>query len=141
MIRAVLGALVLLSGTALAAESWQRPWTVRQVICPTCTQDDMKSLRSILGTVIVLGPDRFDNPLYESCPKGVDYSKMRPVSVEEAQRVIRPAQLAPRLDGPVVAGEIACLEPNGSPNTIGRFVFSGASGYYLFEGGALLELR
>ena len=41
----------------------------------------------------------------------------------------------------IVAGSVKCSEQNGPPNTIGRFVFSGPTGYYLFEGGALLELR
>lgn len=141
MIQAILAALLSLGGTALAEENWQRPWTVKKVFCSACTPEQVKQLLPTLGIVITLEPTRFDNPLYESCPKGVDYSDMRSVSLDDAARVMRPAQLPLGLTGSVVAGKIACAEPGGQPNTIGRFVFNGATGYYLFEGGALLELR
>ena len=55
--------------------------------------------------------------------------------------MLLPANLPATLPASVVAGSIGCAESQGPPNTVGKFVFAGNVGYYLFESGALLELR
>ena len=136
-------ALAVLAATpACAAEPWQRSWTVERVLCPRCDAAGLAELRrGAVGQRITLASDRFENPLYESCGRGVDYTDLRPRPRAEAEASLRPGPSVPLAGEAPTAGTVRCAVPGGPPNTVARFVFDGATGYYLFEGGAVLVLR
>lgn len=124
---------------APAAPAWQRVWTVARVICPSCDTATRAALEKDVGARITIARDRFLNPLYESCPRGVDYSALRPADAAAAKAAM--PGLPPIAAERVISGTVGCALASGPPNTIARFVFDGPTGYYLFEGGAILELR
>ncbi len=126
-------------GIATAKPAWQRVWTVTRIICPHCTSATRTTLQDDIGTKISIAPNRFINPLYESCRTGVDYSKMQNTTAAIAQASM--PNLPPLHAGFVTSGTIGCALPNGPPNIIARFVFDGTTGYYLYEGGAVLQLH
>ena len=145
MIRArTLMCLVLSLGIAAvahAAEPWLRSWTVERVICPTCDARTLAGINQAVGQRIVLAPDRFTNPMYTSCEKGADYSDIQPRPADVAARLMLPGTL-PSVSGPVVlAGAVRCARASGPANTVARVVFDGATGYYLFEEGAIIVLK
>ena len=97
--------------------------------------------RGAVGQRITLASDRFENPLYESCGRGVDYTDLRPRPRAEAEASLRPGPSV-LLPGPGANGRHRPLRRAGkAANTVARFVFDRATGYYLFEGGAVLVLR
>jgi len=141
MLRLAL-ALSLLGTTAVsAAEPWLRAWTVERVICPTCDARTLAGMNKAVGERIVMAPDRFTNPLYTSCEKGADYSDIQPRSADVAARLMLPGKL-PTISTPtVLAGAVKCARESGPGNTVARIVFDGATGYYLFEEGAIIVLK
>lgn len=95
-----------------------------------------------MGQKLILAPDRFDNPLYEGCPSGVDYRDLRSVPRGEAIASMRPGKLPDSLHERVVAGTVRCAMANSSvPNTVARFVFDEGRGYYLYESGVVFVLH
>ncbi len=135
-------AALLASASACAAENWQRTWAVEGVLCPRCAAAELTELRrGALGQRITLAPNRFENPLYESCGRGVDYSDLRPRPRAEAIASLRPGPSVPLTGETAIAGAVRCAASGGPPNTVARFVFDDSTGYYLFEGGAVLVLR
>ena len=127
--------------TALAAEPWQRTWTIDRVICLTCDARTLAGINQAVGQQIVVAADRFINPLYTSCEKGADYSDIQRRPADVAARLMLPGTL-PATSGPVVlAGAVKCARPSGPGNTVARVVFDGAAGYYLFEEGAIIVLK
>lgn len=132
---------VVAATTAYAAEPWQRSWTIERVICPTCDARVLSGTNQAVGQRIVLAPDRFTNPLYISCEKGVDYSDIQPRSADLAARSMLPGTL-PATSASVLAGAVKCVRESGPPgNTVARVVFDGATGYCLFEEGAIIVLK
>jgi hypothetical protein len=133
---------VLAAASACAAEPWQRTWTVERVLCPRCDAAGLAEMRrSAVGQRITLAPGRFENPLYESCPRGVDYADLRPRPRAEAEASLRPGPSVQLAGDAPTAGAVRCAVPGGPPNTVARFVFDGATGYYLFEGGVVMVLH
>jgi hypothetical protein len=139
---AALAALILACVPAGAAEAWQRSWTVERVLCPGCDAAALDALRrGAVGQQVTLDPERFENPFYESCGGGVDYTDLRPRPRAEAEASLRPGPSVPVTGDAAVAGAVRCAVSGGPPNTVARFVFDGGTGYYLFEGGAVMVLR
>ncbi|MBM3623201.1 MAG: hypothetical protein FJX20_21170 [Alphaproteobacteria bacterium] len=135
----IMGAMA--ATTAHATEPWQRSWTIERVICPTCDARALAGINQAVGQRIVLAPERFTNPLYESCEKGVDYSDIKPRPADVAARSMLPGTL-PATSDSVLAGAVKCSREGGRPgNTVARVVFDGATGYYLFEEGAIIVLK
>jgi hypothetical protein len=125
---------------ASAAEPWVRAWTVDRVICPTCDARTLTGINQAVGQRIVLAPDRFTNPLYMSCEKGADYSDIQPRPADVAARLMLPGTL-PATSRSVLAGAVKCARESGPGNTVARVVIDGATGYYLFEEGAIIVLK
>ncbi|MBX3502870.1 MAG: hypothetical protein KF889_25780 [Alphaproteobacteria bacterium] len=123
-----------------AAEPWQRAWTIERVICPTCDARTLAGINQAVGRKITLAPGRFTNPLYTSCESGADYSDIQPRPAEIAARLMLPGALPPT-SGAVLAGAVKCARASGPGNTVARVVFDGATGYYLFEEGAIIVLK
>ena len=134
-------AAALLSATAAAAEPWLRAWTIEQVICPTCDARTLAGISQAVGQKITLAPDRFTNPLYASCEKGADYSDIKPRPADVAARLMQPGKLPALSGATVLAGAVKCARESGPGNTVARVVFDGATGYYLFEEGAIIVLK
>jgi hypothetical protein len=132
--------LVLIVGSAEADEPWQRVWTVECIFCPSCDAEVFAGMQHAVGQNITMAPDRFENPLYESCLRGVDYSDLKPRRLAEAEASLMPGRLPSMLHDTVVAGTVRCSELVGAPNAVARFIFDETEGYYLFEDGAILVL-
>jgi hypothetical protein len=137
-----LALVVSLLGTtaASAAEPWLRAWTIDRVICPTCDARTLAGINQAVGQKITLAPDRFTNPLYMSCEKGADYSDIQARPADVAACLMLPGKL-PVTSGSVLAGAVRCARESGPGNTVARVVFDGATGYYLFEEGAIIVLK
>ncbi len=131
---------MLWATTASAAEPWLRSWTIERVICPTCDARTLAGINQAVGQRIVLAPDRFTNPIYMGCEKGADYSDIQPRSADIAARLMLPGKL-PATSSSVLAGAVKCARESGPGNTVARVVFDGATGYYLFEEGAIIVLK
>jgi hypothetical protein len=137
-----LTAALLIGASPCAAEPWLRSWTVEQVLCARCDEAGLAKLRSgAVGQRIILAPGRFENPLYESCGRGVDYTDLRPRPRTEAAASLRPGPSLPLTGEAAVAGAVRCAVSGGPPNTVARFVFDGGTAYYLSEDGAVMVLR
>lgn len=146
MIRHALAAALLAAAPASAQPAdawWQRDWVVEEIRCLRCDAATLRGLREAVGRTITVMPDRFDNPLYESCPARPDYDQVARRPRAEAEQAFRRLWPAPRLEAPMpVAGMIRCASRGGMPNSVGYFVFDSARrGYYRWEGGAIAVLR
>jgi hypothetical protein len=128
--------------SAWANEAWQRPWVVKSIYCPVCGSKNLRNYDDLIGRTIILSPVSFDNPIYESCRDGVDYSAMRLKSRASALKDMEPGRL-PRnaLADRVVEGAVHCREANGVSNVVGKFLFDGSKGFYLYEEGLVLVLQ
>ena len=140
MFRLALVLIVFCTTAAFAAEPWQRSWSIERVICPTCDERTLAGINQAVGQNIILAPDRFTNPLYMSCEKGADYSDIQPRSADVAARLMLPGKL-PTTSNSVLAGAVKCVRDSLPGNTVARVVFDGATGYYLFEEGAIIVLK
>jgi hypothetical protein len=135
-------AFCLAVSTGCAAEPWQRSWVVTEVLCSRCSAAERNAAQAALGQKLTLAPDRFNNPLYEDCPSGVDYRDLHSVPRAEAIASMRPGRLPDSLPERVVAGAVRCAMAGSTvPNTVARFVFDNGRGYYLYENGVVLVLR
>ena len=132
---------VVTATAAQAAEPWQRTWTVERVICPTCDARTLAGINQAVGQRIVLAPGRFTNPLYMSCEKGADYSDIQPRPADVAARLMLPGTLPATAGSVVLAGAVKCARESGPGNTVARVAFDGATGYDLFEEGAIIVLK
>jgi hypothetical protein len=140
MLRLALALGLLSTTTAFAAEPWQRAWTIERVICPTCDARVLAGINQAVGQKIVVAADHFTNPLYMSCAKGVDYGDIQPRPADVARRLMVPGTM-PAISASVLAGAVKCARASGPGNTVARVVFDGATGYYLFEEGAIIVLK
>ena len=140
MLRLAFVLSMLAPTTALAAEPWQRTWTVDRVICPTCNARTLAGINQAVGQKIIVAADRFINPLYTNCEKGADYSDIQPRPADVAARLMVPGTM-PATSPSVLAGAVKCARESGPGNTVARVVFDGATGYYLFEEGAIIVLK
>lgn len=121
---------------------WQRGWTVEEIRCPRCDVPALRRLREAVGQTITVMPDRFDNPLYQSCVGRPDYDLVARRPRAEAEDAFRRLWPIPRIESPMpVAGMVRCAGTDGH-NRVGYFVFDNAGrGYYRWEGGAVAVLR
>lgn len=147
MIRIVPIALSLLAAAPAAAQPvdawWQRGWVVEEIRCPRCDAATLRGMREAVGRTITVMPDRFENPLYESCNGRPNYDQVARRPRAEAEQAFQRYWSAPRLQSPMpVAGMVRCHLPEGRVSSLGYFVFENAQrGYYRWEGGAVAVLR
>ena len=88
---------------------------------------------------LTIGPDRFINPADESCRTGVVYTDIRRRRAAYAYKTMPGMpKIGQRY---VVVGVVGCTLGSGPPNAIARVAFDEATGYYLFEGGAVFVLH
>jgi hypothetical protein len=123
---------------------WQRAWTVEEIRCARCDAPALYRLREAVGQTITILPDRFDNPLYESCNGRPDYDQVARRPRAEAEQAFRRLWPTPRIAATMpVAGMVRCHATGRDwPNSLGYFVFDNAQrGYYRWEGGAVAVLR
>lgn len=122
---------------------WQRDWVVEEIRCPRCDAATLRRLREAIGRTITLMPDRFDNPLSESCAGRPDYDQLARRPRAEAEAAFRRHAPVPRLASPMIfAGSVRCPIAGGRLSTLGYFVFDNARrGYYRWEGGVVAVLR
>ena len=139
--------LVLLAAPASAQLPdawWQRAWTVEDIRCARCDAAALRQLRQAVGEIITITPDRFHNPLYESCNGRPDYDQVARRPRAETENAFRRLWPMPRIASTMpVAGMVRCRSAgNDWPNNLGYFVFDNAErGYYRWEGGAVAVLR
>lgn len=138
--------LSCLAAPAVAQPSdiwWQRGWVVEEIRCPRCDATAMREMRGAVGQTITVLPDRFENPLYESCDGRPDYDQVARRPRAEAEQAFRRLWSLPRLQSPMpVAGMVRCPLARGGLNNLGYFVFdTPGRGYYRWEGGAVAVLR
>lgn len=118
---------------------WERTWTVTRILCGRCSTRDRAAFQEYVGAQIMFAPDRFINPTYEDCLKGVDYSDIIVRSDSYAEETI------PGLSGlghdRLLGGMVGCDIGESVPNAVAWFIFDGDTAYYLFEGGAIFVLH
>lgn len=139
--------LALLAATPAGAQLpdawWQRGWVVEEIRCQRCDATMLRRLRESVGQTITVTPDRFDNPLYESCTGRPNYDQVARRPRAEAEQAFRRLWPVPRVESPMpVAGMVRCPLGDRTLNNVGYFVFDNARrGYYRWEGGAVAVLR
>ena len=103
----------------------------------------LRGMREAVGRTITVMPDRFENPLYESCNGRPNYDQVARRPRAEAEQAFQRYWSAPRLQSPMpVAGMVRCHLPEVRVSSLGSFVFEYAQrGSYRWEGGAVAVLR
>lgn len=145
--KGLVAALLVLCAVPASAQLpdawWQRAWVVEEIRCPRCDATAMREMRGAVGQTITLLPDRFDNPLYESCDGRPNYDQVARRPRAETEQAFQRLWSLPRLATPMpVAGMVRCPLARGGLNNLGYFVFDNAGrGYYRWEGGAVAVLR